>query len=272
MYYNVKTIDSKSTLEVWVHSRPIFTGFTVECASSGSRRTFEELDEDEQAEAIKKKKKYYRNKRWEISRLINMNYDNATKFFTMTFAENQKDVEIANKHFDKFIKRLKYQLEKKYDGTPLKYIATWERQKRGAIHYHLVLFGFPYIKRDGLAEIWSHGFVRINKIKHIEVHKIGMYVSKYFAKDLDLKESKKKAFFKSQNLAQPIVEKLDIDDLDILKDTIAGNAVIFSKEYGNNFFIDYNEIEDKVFYYQIDKTKKAEHFPETKQFQAMSNL
>ncbi len=39
----------------------------------------------------------------------------------------------------------------------------------------------------------------------------GRYISKYFDKDLDMKEHKKKAFFKSRNLKVPSVTKQLVD-------------------------------------------------------------
>lgn len=36
-----------------------------------------------------------------------MNFDSSSKFVTLTFAENIKDVKLANKQFHLFIKRLK---------------------------------------------------------------------------------------------------------------------------------------------------------------------
>ncbi len=253
-------VDSKTSIEVWIHSRAIADGYKMNQGALGRKRAFDELDEEEQSESLKRKQRYYESKRWEISRLINMNYDNQTKFFTLTFSENLCDVGRANQLFTKFIKRLKYHIDNEFGGALLKYIATWERQKRGAIHYHLVLFNFPYIKKSILADIWGHGFVKINKITNIEVGRIGQYVSKYFAKELNLKESKKKAFFKSKNLEQPIIEKFDIDNIELLIETLDSNDVTFSRKYDNSFQINYNLIEDSVIYYQIDRTKKLNIF------------
>ncbi|MPN36269.1 hypothetical protein SDC9_183778 [bioreactor metagenome] len=39
----------------------------------------------------------------------------------------------------------------------------------------------------------------------------GRYISKYFDKDLDMKEHKKKAFFKSRNLKVPSITKQLVD-------------------------------------------------------------
>lgn len=40
----------------------------------------------------------------------------------------------------------------------------FEFQKRGAIHYHL-LCNLPFVSSKELAEIWTHGFIKIKKIE-----------------------------------------------------------------------------------------------------------
>lgn len=50
--------------------------------------------------------------RFEIARLVDTNFDNQTKFLTLTFKENIQDIEYANNEFKKFIKRLNYDLYK----------------------------------------------------------------------------------------------------------------------------------------------------------------
>ena len=67
-----------------------------------------------------------------------------------------------------------------------------------------VFFDFPYIAKEKLQDLWSHGFIKINRIDVDSKENRGRYLSKYFGKDLDLKEHKKKAFFKSQNLKDDI--------------------------------------------------------------------
>lgn len=76
---------------------------------------------------------------------------------TLTFKENIKDIDVSNTEFTNFIRRLNYNLY----GTKksvLKYIAVWEKQKRGAIHYHINLFDIPFIKTKKIEEIWGRGF------------------------------------------------------------------------------------------------------------------
>ena len=76
----------------------------------------------------------------------------------------------------------------------LKYLAVWEKQKRGAIHYHIIFFGFPFINLDDLNKIWGNGFVKINKIDVDSKDNRGRYVSKYLQKILMIKIINKKHF------------------------------------------------------------------------------
>lgn len=62
----------------------------------------------------------------------------------------------------------------------------------------------------------------------------GRYLSKYFGKDLDLKEHKKKAFFKSQNLKVPHETKVMLTE-DILHDLQKEN-IVFQKEYTRQIY------------------------------------
>lgn len=147
------------------------------------RKEFDELSAQGQYDSLKRKQKYYKNKRFEIARLIDMNFDDQTKFLTLTFKENIQDIDDANNEFKKFIKRLNYQTYHTKKAK-LKYLATWEKQQRGAIHYHIILFTFPYMPFEQLSEVWGHGFITINKIDVNSIENRGRYVSKYFDKDL----------------------------------------------------------------------------------------
>lgn len=173
---------------------------------TNKRKNYDELSAQGQYDSLKRKQKHYQNMRFEIARLVDTNFDNQTKFLTLTFKENIQDIEYANNEFKKFIKRLNYNLYKTKKAN-LKYLATWEKQQRGAIHYHIILFNFPFISFDRLTTIWDHGFVRINKIDVDSIENRGRYISKYFDKELELKEHKKKAFFKSRNLKLPTITK-----------------------------------------------------------------
>lgn len=238
--YNTKIIETPTTKEIWIYEEPIFYGLKADGKSSigifeqeNKRKSFDETSATNQYESLKRKQKHYENMRWEISRLVDCNFDNNTKFLTLTFRENQTDIAYTNKEFEKFIKRLNYRLYKTKKQT-LKYLATWEKQKRGSIHYHIIFFDFPYMRKKDLEQLWSYGFIKINKVDVDSKENRGRYVSKYFSKDLELKEHKKKAFFKSQNLKMPSVRRIALRD-EVIK-TFDRENIIFTKEYNRQMF------------------------------------
>ena len=76
------------------------------------KKTYDELSAQGQYDSLKRKQKHYQSMRFEIARLVDTNFDNQTKFLTLTFKENIQDIEYANNEFKKFIKRLNYDLYK----------------------------------------------------------------------------------------------------------------------------------------------------------------
>jgi hypothetical protein len=232
-YYNVKIIETPTSIEIWEYiDKPVI--YTVKTQNEEKKDTIIEENKDletkvsasEHYDALKRKQKHYKKMRWEIARIVDCNFDNKTKFITLTFKNNIDDITFTNYEFNKFIKRLNFYLynTKKQE---LKYLAVWEKQKRGAIHYHIIFFKLPYIKSKVLQEIWGHGFIKINKIDVDSKDNRGRYVSKYFSKDIDDKNYKQKAFFKSQNLIMPKVDLLKVDGcLDFSNDD-----VVYTKTY-----------------------------------------
>lgn len=216
-FYNTKEIKSKNITE-YIFNIDALTAYDFKRRPGRKRRDFEELTSIEKSESMQRRKAYYQDKRFEIKRIIDCNFDDKSTFLTLTFRENIQDIERANREFTLFIKRLKRYLK----NQQLKYIATWELQQRGAIHYHLVLFSVPYIKNDKLSELWGNGFIKINKIKEtVKNEAVGVYITKYFVKDLEKKANQKKAYFCSRNLIKPeeTKKKLDFDEMnDILTD------------------------------------------------------
>lgn len=149
-------------------------------------------------EGVKEKQREERNlmrSKLQLRRLINANFDEGSKFYTFTFADNVTDLDAANKEWDKFIKRMR----RRFDG--FKYVAVIEFQKRGAVHYHMIA-DLPYIKTKEIAEIWGNGFVKANRIKHVD--NVGAYVIKYMSKDLqDERLVGRKAYQCSKGLDKP---------------------------------------------------------------------
>ena len=228
--YNTKIIETPTTKEVYIYENPIFihSKEKADLTDTSNRKKFDEMSAHKQYDSLKRKQKHYEQARWDIARIVDCNFDNRTKFVTLTFKENIQEILITNREFKYFIQRLNYSLY--HTKTQLlKYIATWEKQKRGAIHYHVIFFDFPFVAKEKLQDLWTYGFIKINRIDVDSMENRGRYLSKYFGKDLELKEHKKKAFFKSQNLKMPIEQKLMLTD-DILQDLTQEN-VVFQKEY-----------------------------------------
>lgn len=259
--YNTKMIETPTTLEIWEFlSEPVVYSITDDKETNNKNGNIESViekkkpDVKQEYDAIKRKQKHYEQMRWEISRIIDCNFDDNTKFMTLTFKENIQDVKYTNVEFKKFIKRLNYYLynEKK---QKLKYLAVWEKQKRGAIHYHIIFFELPFINIDELQRIWGNGFVKINKIDVDSKDNRGRYVSKYFSKDIDEKDYKQKAFFKSQNLKKPIVIRKNVKNW---YDTTNKN-VVYTKLYSRTIPVSYGLNSDKyresfVRYIRVKKT------------------
>lgn len=233
--YNVKIIETPTSLEIWEYlDNPVsfleernYLKIFEESDEKNLKKNNEKSDALKHCDLLKRKQKYYESMRWEIARIIDCNFDDKTKFVTLTFKENVKDVLYTNYEFSKFIKRLNFNLYK-VKKQKLKYLAVWEKQKRGAIHYHVIFFDLPYIKNKDLQEIWGHGYIKINKIDVDSIDNRGRYISKYFSKDLDYKDYKQKSFFKSQNLLLPKVEYLKKDDFCL---DFSGLDVVFTKVY-----------------------------------------
>lgn len=160
----------------------------------------------EQRKKIDNRKANMYKSRNNLRRLINANFDEHSKFITLTFRENLTDVKKANYEFMKFIQRLRY----RYKG--FKYVAVIEFQKRGAVHYHMIS-DLPYIDNSELREIWGHGYVKINDITHVD--NVGAYMIKYMIKDIaDKRLMGLKSYQTSRGLIRPI--ELVGDEVDFL--------------------------------------------------------
>ncbi|MGE7192054.1 rolling circle replication-associated protein, partial [Lysinibacillus fusiformis] len=158
------------------------------------------------------------------------------KFFTLTYAENMQDIKQSNYNFKKFIQRLNYTLKIK-----LKYTAVIEFQKRGAIHYHLLVYNLPYTPVDVLSDIWGHGFVKINKIDHVD--NVGAYITKYMIKDnIDERLLGEKSYFSSRGLKKP--EEYILTEKE--KETLLKSHdeyITYSKNYENEYLGNIHKIQ-----------------------------
>lgn len=111
-------------------------------------------------------------------------------FITLTYGQSFPTPSIAKHHLDNFLKRLKRR------WAYCSGFWRFEFQQRGAPHFHLVLFGLPFLPKDTLKKWWgevvgqqfwdtsttprSAPFTRIEALQS-HAHAV-RYISKYVAK------------------------------------------------------------------------------------------
>jgi len=128
-------------------------------------------------------------------------------FLTLTFAANA-DIGVGLRCFREF-----NLLTKKEFGNSLSYIAVPEFQKRGAIHFHVLLWGLDekYIKNEKhtryLQNLWARGYVDI--IPTDGSPKLAGYLSKYMQKAMhDERLIGRRAYYNSRNIDRPLLYKI----------------------------------------------------------------
>lgn len=197
--YKTKAIVSGNVFEFYRYEDTVFRGYENKKDRNHSPpsvqidyETGEILDLSKNTESRGRSNIRARN---ELRRLALCNFDNRSKFLTLTFRENLTDIDTANKHFKRFIRKTKNR------QGQLKYIAVTEFQKRGAVHYHMMC-DLKYMKADQLANIWGHGDLNIKRISHVD--NVGAYMVKHLnTGDTDPRMFNKKAYQCSKNLTRP---------------------------------------------------------------------
>lgn len=223
--YTKKLVISGDVIELYEYEKPILEGYSDTKKKSKGRQAVAN-DEDKK---INREKVLNRARR-DIRGLVNSNIEDYSKFLTLTFRDNITDIKAANYEFKKFIQRLDYKLNRK-----IKYLVVPEIQKknRGVWHYHVVLFNMPYVRAKLLEDIWGNGFIRINKIDHVD--NVGAYVCKYLTKDGAEELEGKKSYFTSRSLKKPI----EIKENELIK-SVEDSLSTQNLKYANTFENDFN--------------------------------
>lgn len=103
-----------------------------------------------------------------------------TVFITLTYPAKFPDPKTAKAHLRAFIERLR-----RLSDTAC---GVWrlEFQKRGAPHFHLLMWGLPFIAKEDIQKMWGDIIDHAKPFTRIELiltsRKVMMYVSKYVAK------------------------------------------------------------------------------------------
>jgi len=203
----------------------------------------------EYAEFLKQQKERFRTlnrirSHQNLQRLVNTNkiQDRGRhSFLTLTYKQDVKDINQAQRDFAKFIQRLDYLLTVK-KSQPLKYIAVKEFQdknRNGVIHFHVILFNVPYIHWPIITKCWSHGSVDIRardkQGKAITVTRVALYMAKYMAKGFkDKRLDHKKKYFGSSNLDRPIILR-EPALVDMIKQTLPPSYCSYTKTYDSKY-------------------------------------
>lgn len=187
-----KVVVSGRFLEVYEYQKRYFKGFPRLAPRYPSKPRKSSLERAElRADNIRRSAQ-------KIRRLVNSNEKELIKMLTLTFGDNLTDLKLANKKLDIFLKKLRRMF------PSLKYVAVPEFQKRGAIHYHILLNIKPYISNDNITKIWGNGFCWWKKVYNID--NLGAYISKYLTKGaVNNSYFGQKKFFSSKNLYLPLI-------------------------------------------------------------------
>lgn len=152
-----------------------------------------------------------------LKSLIRLNLNEHSCMLTITYKENQQDYNIAYLDFKKFIQRVNYYVygTKK---TKIKYLAVKELQKRGAIHYHMIIFSkkVSALETKDFKKLWKLGTQIIKKdieFSNDSADKIANYLGKYLVNMYkgQLIESGKKLYDCSRGLIRVKETVLDLD-------------------------------------------------------------
>lgn len=142
-----------------------------------------------------------------IRHIVKANISQNNLFVTLTTRENITDYNKSAEQFRKFIQHLKRK------GYYYPYIATREKQKRGAIHYHIIFFGCKFIPYDDVLDYWAKKFdgnVDFASVYNSSsVKYITWYIVKYIKKDID-GVSFKKRYLTNKIIKRPLIVKTNI--------------------------------------------------------------
>lgn len=144
--------------------------------------------------------------------VIDLAYENQKKwksFLTLTFAENVKDIDYANKCFNSWLTSIRQFF------SDFAYLCVPEFQKRGAVHYHLLSnleVGGEFLpvqnekKKMYDVRFWKYGFTSAFDLKLADDRfNVSLYVCKYLYKDIDSRLFGRKKIMHSRNLNLPKV-------------------------------------------------------------------
>lgn len=206
----------------------VSNNFDEEKTKETNRHYYEEVKDNirhRENRKAERRSQTIRDARNRCRRLALMNFSENDTFMTLTFADNIQDITYADNiqdityadnEFKKFMKRFNYKYKRKS-----KFLAVREFQRRGAIHYHILIdWRLPAaLKKESLRSLereigtktWGHGFVNLRSLRGQKkgdkpVDNVGAYLVKYMTKDLyNANSSNNKLYLCSKGIKRPVV-------------------------------------------------------------------
>lgn len=206
--YNEKSTEWKHKTEIKRYANPILSSEEKNIKKDNEalkRRKYAEMSKEEQKKSDERRKGYYQKR---VRELCDIAIHNSLSLFTtVTFKKNITDYELAKHEWELFLKRLKYRF-----GDDIKYIATHEKQKRGAYHFHILTTDIGFVPESEMRAIWGNGFVKMKKINtecKEEQERVINYILKYITKDIGVEEVdfRPRKIYTSRSLSKPLVKR-----------------------------------------------------------------
>lgn len=143
-------------------------------------------------------------------------YKERDKFMTLTTRIPELDISKIDYQFKKMIIKLR-----RLTKADFQYQAVRELQERGALHYHILFYGLPFVPHMKLLELWNKSNPYMNEEKASGVNIKGIkeglndmtnYLTSYQLKalleNLDFLKGRR-TVLRSKNLKQPIITEFE---------------------------------------------------------------
>lgn len=103
-------------------------------------------------------------------------------FITLTYERCDTDASTAKENLFAFVKRL----QRRFPRKPMSFVWRMEFQERGAIHFHILAVGLPFVPKEKIQTLWAAVTCQVRPFTRIEMifssKKVMNYVAKYVAK------------------------------------------------------------------------------------------
>ncbi|WP_425379619.1 rolling circle replication-associated protein [Spiroplasma endosymbiont of Stenodema calcarata] len=161
-------------------------------------------------------------------------------FLTLTYAVNETDVKKCKYDLMKFFQNINRwwnnPIRAKNHKGILKYMYTYEYQKRGAVHFHIILN--QKIPNSTVQQYWKHGINKNIKVRSGTNEDVVKYLAKYIVKTANNDKSQNhydlniKAYQFSRNCKNPKV-KVGVVELDTLDLIMSSDETLNYFSFGN---------------------------------------